>query len=243
MPDERNHLAPLTRKLVALATLGDADVAAIDALPYRIEAVESGRHLVREGSAPSDCCVLLEGFACRYKDAASGARQILSFHIPGDILDIQHMYLATADHHVKAISPATVAWTPKAELRALVRERPPIAEALWRDSLIDASIFREWVLNVGRRDAMARISHMICEFVARCQGVGLYNERRFVLPLTQDQIADATGLTAVHVNRTLKALTEEGVLEGGLRAYRVADWKRLAALGEFDPAYLHSAAA
>lgn len=242
MWEERNQLAALTRKLDAMAKLGKAELEAIQALPYRLEDVAAARHLVREGTAPADCCVLIRGYACRYKLTASGARQIVSFHIAGDILDLQHIHLQTADHHVQAVTSARVAWISKAQFRSLALQWPQIAEAMWRDSLIDASIFREWVLNVGRRDAKSRIAHMLCEFLMRCETAGLVNRKVFELPLTQEHIADATGLTSVHVNRMLKLLTSEGALEGGSRSYRVASWERLKAIGEFDQAYLHAAA-
>jgi CRP-like cAMP-binding protein len=240
MSDNNGRLEPLIAKLEALGGLAGADRQALALLPYRIEKVDGGRHLIQEGTRPTECCVLLKGYACRYKVAADGARQIVSFHVAGDILDLQHLHLETADHHVQAITAAEVAWIPKSELRALSRERPQVGEAMWRDSLIDASIFREWVLNVGRRDAKSRIAHMLCEFVVRCAAVGLFKDRMFELPMTQEQIADATGLTPVHVNRMLKALTDEGVLEGGNRSYRVANWERLQQVGEFDRAYLHA---
>ncbi len=242
MSDRNGQLGPLIKKLDALASLDQADREAIVRLPFKVERVEGGRHLIQEGSRPSECCVLLKGHACRYKVASDGARQIVSFHIAGDILDLQHLHLEMADHHVQAITPADVTWIPKPELLALTRERPRIGEALWRDSLIDASIFREWVLNVGRRDAKSRIAHMLCEFVVRCEAVGLFKGRIFELPMTQEQIADATGLTPVHVNRMLKALTEEGVLEGGNRSYRVANLQRLQVIGGFDRTYLHAGA-
>jgi CRP-like cAMP-binding protein len=243
MSDNNGHLGPLIKKLDALATLDLSDREAIRRLPLRVERADAGRHLIQEGSRPSECCVLLKGYACRYKVAADGARQIVSFHIAGDVLDLQHLHLEVADHHVQALTVSEVAWIPKVELRALGQDRQRIGEAMWRDSLIDASIFREWVLNVGRRDARSRIAHMLCEFVVRCEAMGLFKVRTFDLPMTQEQIADATGLTPVHVNRMLKALTEEGVLEGGNRSYRVADWQRLQLIGEFDGAYLHAAAA
>jgi CRP-like cAMP-binding protein len=243
MSDGNEQFGSLIKKLEVLAPLDSADREAIRRLPHRAERVESGRHLIQEGSEPTECCVLLRGYACRYKVAANGARQIVSFHIAGDILDLQHLLLKTADHHVQATTPAEVAWIPMAELRALARDRPQIGEAMWRDSLIDASIFREWVLNVGRRDAKSRIAHMLCEFVVRCEAIGLFRGRAFELPMTQEQIADATGLTPVHVNRMLKALTDDGVLEGGDRSYRVANWQRLLEVADFDAAYLHAAAA
>ena len=233
---------PLLQKLELLAELTDEDRQALAALPRTTAQVGPGHHLVKEGGEPTHCCLLLEGYACRYKMSAGGARQIVSFHIAGDILDLQHLLLATADHHVQTISDATVAWVPQAALRSLCRQRPAIAEALWKDTLIDASIFREWVLNVGRRDAKSRIAHMLCEFIVRCEARGLGSAERLRLPMTQEQIADATGLTAVHVNRMLRALEDEGVIERKGRELVVGDWQRMRRVADFDPIYLHAAA-
>ena len=233
---------PLVRKLELLAELTDEDRQALAALPRSISKVRAGHHLVREGSEPTDCCLLLEGYSCRYKMSATGARQIVSFHISGDILDLQHLLLSTADHHVMTITEATVAWMPKAAVRALARARPRVAEALWKDTLIDASIFREWVLNVGRRDAKSRIAHMLCEFLVRCEAAGLGSAERFQLPMTQEQIADATGLTSVHVNRMLRVLEEDGVIKRNGRELSVGDWALMRRVADFDPIYLHAAA-
>jgi len=232
----------LCAKLGRLAALDDEDMAALAALPTDVERVERHRHLIREGDVPESCCLLLEGFACRYKVSANGARQIVSFHLAGDILDSQHLLLEVADHNVQAITDATVAWIPKPALLRLVWQRPAIGTALWRDSLIDASIFREWVLNVGRRDARSRVAHLICELAARCEAAGVGTAESFELPFTQEQIADATGLTSVHVNRMLKTLESEGAISREHRSYRVGDWDRLRRIAEFDTTYLHAAA-
>jgi CRP-like cAMP-binding protein len=218
------------------------DVRALHDLPTRLQSVRRLVDLVIEGQTPPDCCLLVRGYAARYKQTACGARQIVSFHIRGDLLDIQHLLLERADHSIETITDASVAWIPKAALLNLARERPTIGTALWRDSLIDASIFREWVLNVGRRDAKSRIAHMLCEFVARCEAAGLGGAGTFDLPMTQNQIGEATGLTAVHVNRTLKALDAEGAVLRDRRQFRVLDWDRLCAIADFDRAYLHAAA-
>jgi CRP-like cAMP-binding protein len=199
--------------------------------------------LVREGSQPKNCCLLVTGFACRYKVSAGGGRQIVSFHKAGDIIDLQHLHLRIADHHVQSITSARVAWIPMEELRSLAKRRPAVGEALWRDTLIDASIFREWVLNVGRRDAKERVAHMLCEFATRCEAEGLGSAETFEWPMTQEQIADATGMTSVHVNRTLRALTMDCALRGSGRGYRVNDWARLKHVAGFDPTYLHAEAA
>jgi CRP-like cAMP-binding protein len=240
---EYRPLAAMTRKLARLSKLDGVDRQAIINLPCRLEFVPVGTRLVTEGSEPRDCCVLVKGYACRFKVNEDGERQIVSFHVAGDILDLQHLHLTVADHSVEAITRAEVAWIPKSKLRSVARERPALAEAMWEDTLIDASIFREWVLNVGRREARSRIAHMLCEFATRCEAAGLGSATVFEWPITQDHIADATGLTAVHVNRTPKVLMAEGAIEGGGRSYRVKDWQRLTQIGGFDQMYLHAAAA
>ncbi|VWX54434.1 Crp/Fnr family transcriptional regulator [Novosphingobium sp. 9U] len=229
------------RKLERLVQLGPAERDAIQSLPFKRTDVLPGHYLVREGQVPVDCCILLNGYACRHKTTSSGGRQIVSFHIPGDILDLQHVVLPRADHNVQTISSATVAWVPAAEIKRLALANPVINEALWRDALIDSSIFREWVLNVGRRDAKARIAHMLCEFAARRQAAGLGSTERFELPMSQQQIADATGLTTVHVNRTLFELEREGVISRDKRHVEIANWRLMCQVADFDPAYLHAA--
>ncbi|MEA3002590.1 MAG: hypothetical protein QOH81_1378 [Sphingomonadales bacterium] len=235
-------LKALIAKLARLSDLDHEDRIALARLTYRIEEVRSSRKLVREGQETSDCCLLVQGYACRYKRASRGGRQIVSFHLPGDILDLQHLFLPRADHHVQAITDAKVAWIPVRALKRLCRERPKIGEALWRDCLIDASVFREWVLNVGRRDAKCRVAHMLCEFAARGAKAGLGPPERFELPMTQTDIADATGLTPVHVNRMLRRLRDEGLIAQDRREVRIVDWGRLREVADFNPAYLHAAA-
>ena len=243
MPANDNESAAgLIRKLGRLATLDDEDRELLNALPHRPETVSAGRVLVSEGSVVTQCCVLVEGYACRHKTSAEGKRQIVSFHLAGDVLDVQHLMLERADHNVEAITNAQIAWIPVDRLRALVLERPNIAQAMWRDALIDASVFREWVLNVGRRDAKTRIAHMLCEVGARALAAGVASEDHFLLPLTQEQIADATGLTAVHVNRMLRYLREAGALSVVQKGVCIEDFDLLQAISSFDPTYLHAAA-
>jgi CRP-like cAMP-binding protein len=234
--------AGLIRKLRNLNDLSADEVAALQALPLRQMTLRGGTMIVAEGQLVSECCVLVSGFACRHKVARDGKRQIVSFHVAGDILDIQHLLFETADHNVQMITNGEIAFVPISPLRILVRERPEIAIALWRDCLVDASIFREWVLNVGRRDAKMRIAHMLCEFATRCEAAGLGSPSTLWLPMTQEHIGDATGLTSVHVNRTLRSLREDGALEGAGRFYKVADWDQLKYAASFNPAYLHLAA-
>jgi CRP-like cAMP-binding protein len=150
--------------------------------------------------------------------------------------------LTKADHGVRTLTEATVAWVPVVAIKELIESRPRIGEALWRDSLIDASIFREWVVNVGQRDAKSRIAHMLCEFAVRREAAGLGTPERFELPMSQEHIADATGLTPVHVNRMLMALAKDGIIERDKREVRISDWERMRQAADFDKDYLHMAA-
>jgi len=235
-------LQPLLSKVRRIARISAEDEASLLALPHRVNHVGASRYIIREGDIPRECCLLVEGYAARSKLAADGGRQIVSFHIAGDILDLQHLFLERADHSVQAMTEATLVWLPMAGLRTLIAERPAIGTALWRDALVDASIFREWVLNVGRRDAKTRIAHMLCEFIVRSEVAGLGTVDRMRLPFTQEQIGDATGLTAVHVNRMLRELTDEGLIERSPGVLRVRDWAGFKRAAAFNAAYLHAAA-
>lgn len=219
---------------------GDAE--AIRRLRFDIEAVSAGTLLVRDGDPVDRCCVLVSGYACRHKATRAGGRQIVSFQVPGDLLDLQHMSFARADHNIEVITDAMIAWLPLDALEQLIMGHPAIGAALWREAMTEASIFREWVLNVGRRDGRSRIAHMLCEFVARCGAAGLGPQERLRLPMSQGHIADATGLTAVHVNRMLRALRAEGIIAGAGKDMRIVDLTRLRDVADFDPGYLHLAA-
>jgi len=230
------------RKFEQMVELDAADIRAIRALAFTAGTIRSGQHLVREGDVVETCWLLLGGYACRQKTSRNGNRQIVSFHMTGDLLDLQHLMLPVADHSIQAITDLSVACVSTAALRALARERPAIGEGFWRDTLIDASIYREWVLNIGQRDAKSRIAHMLCEFAVRREAAGLGAPERFDLPMTQQQIADATGLTPVHVNRMLQTLGAEGVIDRDGRRVSIVDWERMRRVADFEPAYLHLAA-
>lgn len=229
----------LVRKLNGLGGLSHEDIAAIEELPIRERRLKAGTLVVAEDQLVSECCLLITGYACRSKLARDGKRQIVSFHVAGDILDIQHLFFDRADHNVRVITDADVALIPLSALRDLISSNPEVAAALWRDCLVDASILREWVLNVGRRSAAGRISHMLCEFVERCLAAGLSDSPAMILPMTQEYVGDATGLTAVHVNRVLRELREEGLIEGAGRTFKILDWDRMRQFADFRPGYLH----
>jgi CRP-like cAMP-binding protein len=234
-PDHRRLIA----KLESIGTLTAEETQVIAALPLRVKQAAENTDIVRDGDAPSDCCLLLEGFLCRYKMLPNGGRQIMAIHTPGDIPDLQSLQLQVMDHSIGALTPCRVAMLSHAVLHEVTRDHPGIAALFWRDTLIDAAIFREWLTGVGRRTAHQRIAHLICEIHVRLKAVGLANGGGFELPITQVEIADSLGLSSVHVNRVLQDLRRDGLIQSRGRYLGVPDWKALEASGGFDPRYLH----
>ena len=234
------NLEPMVRKLRQWRPLDAGDEAALRALPFRVIKLRPQEYIVREGDTPQNSCLMLSGFAIRHKVAGNGGRQILSIHMQGDLADLQNSLLGTADHNLQALTHVEVAMIPIEAIQEIAFLRPAIGRAMWHETLVDASIFREWTLNVGRRDARTRAAHMLCEFALRLETAGLGERCNYQLPMTQEQLADALGLTSVHVNRTLMALAGDGLITRSQRSVRIDNWPRLAKAGDFDPAYLHA---
>ena len=237
---DENPLALLLRKLDSHHPLDAKDRAAIEALPYKLRTLEAQSYTMREGDRPDRCAILLSGFAFRHKLTGDGSRQIMSIHIPGDALDFQNMFLAESDHNVQMLTRGTVAEIPRAALEELVLHNSSVARAVQVFTLVEASIFREWVLNIGRRDARSRIAHLLCEFAYRLTALGIAPDGPYELPMTQEQLADATGLTAVHVNRVLQGLQRDGLIERDRRIIRFPSWARMRDVADFNSRYLHS---
>jgi len=232
-------LAPLVKRWEKFVAFSEADRAALLSLPYRPRSLGRDQYIVREGEHPQNCCLMLQGFAYRHKVTGEGARQIISIHMPGEFVDLQNSLLGTADHNVQTLTKSEVALVPQTALQDLMARHPAVARAMWIDTLIDSSIFREWVVNVGRRDAQTRVAHLLCELLMRMDLAGLTQEAGYDLPVTQAQLADATGLTSVHVNRVLKALREAGLIALDMRSLRILDLQRLEQVGDFNELYLH----
>lgn len=236
-PDHR--LEPMVRKFEMRSKLGDVERAALLGLPATFRTLEQASYLVREGDPPRHCSILLSGFAYRQKITGEGARQIIGLHIPGDTLDLQNLYLDVSDHNVQTLTRSEVAFVARSDLQQLATKYPAIAHAFFIDTLVEASIFREWVVNVGRRDSRARLAHLLCEFALRLETIGLAEEYGYELPMTQEQLADAVGLTPVHVNRMLKLLDSEGLIKRAKRNLAIPDWHKLRKAGDFSERYLH----
>ena len=233
-------LTPMLRKLTLWAHLDADDERALLGLPHSLVTVPRDEPIVREGDRISHCWLVLSGFCARYKDVGDGGRQIVSIHMTGDLVDLQNALLGIADHGVLTLTACDMATFPVEAVRELTNSRPAVKDALWHDTLVDASIHREWVANLGRRDAPTRIEHLLCEFALKLEAVNLGEQLNYELPMTQHQLADATGLTVVHVNRVLQALARDGLIERVTpRSVLIGNWKRLAAAGDFRSDYLH----
>ncbi|HEV2567088.1 Crp/Fnr family transcriptional regulator [Sphingomonas sp.] len=227
-------------KLSYWGSLDNDDTQALLRLPHKVKLMERHAFVVREREMATHSCLVIEGFAIRHKIVSNGARQIVAVHMKGDLVDLQNSFLGVADHSVQMITPGKVAFIPRENVKELAFSRPNVGMAMWFDTLVDGSIFREWIANVGRRDAHTRLAHLLCEFSLRLKVAGLGEATEYELPMTQEQLADCTGLTPVHVNRTLKVLeAEQLITRRSSRTVTIGDWKKLAEAGDFDSTYLH----
>ncbi len=228
--------------LCKLGTLYHPSAEELDALasaPTKIAEFRSEQTLIHEGERPSRCFALMEGFACTFKSTRNGQRQITAFHIPGDIPDLQSLHHKVADTGIATITACKVAFVQHEVVHDLCARYPRLASIFWRETLTEASVFREWVTNIGQRDASSRIAHLACEFLMRMRAAGLAEDHSCRFPVTQVELAEATGMSAVHVNRSLQDLRARGLISLKGEQLAALDWPALKALAEFDPTYLH----
>ncbi|WP_104203686.1 Crp/Fnr family transcriptional regulator [Billgrantia saliphila] len=229
----------MIRKLDSIFPLTDEEKQALQELPVQGKALKPDEDLVRIGESPTRCCLILEGFMCMYKVTSAGNRQILALHVPGDLPDLQSLHLKVMDMSIAPVSPCKVGLIQHEEIYRICERYPRLTAALWRETLAHASIIREWMLNNGQRDAYTRIAHLLCELVVRLKAVGLADNSPIDLPITQTELADATGMSPVHMNRVLQALRANGLIESKKAELTVPNWEKLREAGEFDPLYLH----
>jgi CRP-like cAMP-binding protein len=229
---------PLVAKLEIFAELPEEDRLALAALSRNPRELGPRRNLIREGDRPDHVHLVVEGWAARYKTLSDGSRQILAFLIPGDFCDLHVTILGEMDHSIATITRARIVYVPRGEMEALTR-RPRIARAFWWATLVDEAVLRAWVVNVGRRGAFESIGHLMCELYLRMRNVGLTTDYSFELPLTQEEIGDALGLTPVHVNRVLQRMRADGLITFARGALNILDYRRLEAASGFNPNYLH----
>lgn len=226
-------------RLTSRSLLQREEQQAILDLPTHAAQVQSNQDFVCLGDSPDHACLIVAGLVGRFGQNAEGGRQITAFHIPGDMADLHSVVQPRAGSALQALSTTTILRIPHEALRRVAARYPAVAEAFWRDCMVDAAILSQWVVNVGRRNARTRMAHLICETATRSRKVGESQALTFEFAITQAHLADSTGMTAVHVNRTLKSLGDVVKLSGTFAL--IHDWERLAAIGEFDADYLQIA--
>jgi CRP-like cAMP-binding protein len=230
---------PLLSKLARILVLSENEAAAVRAVPVEALPVKAHQAISREGDGPTKSCLVLEGMVCTSKVVAGGKRQIMAFHIRGDGPDLHSLHLPLLDSDIWAISDCRMAFMLHKDLRALNREHPRLGEVLWRTTLVDASIYREWMVNVGQREAISRIAHLFCETMLRSEDAGLGRSGTCPFPVTQSDLSQATGLSSVHVNRTLQALRGQNLISFSKGVLTIHNWQALVALADFRADYLH----
>ncbi len=232
--------APLELHLEAFAKLSAADRQLLDRmLAKNVREVEARRDVIREGEKPRAVNVVLEGWGCRYKQLPDGRRQVVSFFLPGDLCDANVFILREMDHSIGAITRLRYAEISPADFETLISSSPRITQALWWHELVVAAVQREWTTNVGQRTAYERLSHLFCEIFIRLRTVGLTDGNSCDFPPTQLDLADATGLTSVHVNRTIQELRRDGLIELHNRKLTIPDLRALMNVSMFNANYLH----
>lgn len=232
-------LATLLLKLRSRDVVSEHEEEVLRDALAEVATFRAGQTIVRAGTTLSQSTLLIDGLIARYKDLSDGQRQIMEIHVAGDFVDLHGFLLKRLEHHVGALSAVRVAFAPHDRLRRITEEEPHLSRLLWFSTLIDAAIQREKILSVGRRTALSRVAHIICELQVRLETISLAADGRFPLPLTQLDLADATGLTSVHVNRMLRRLRDDGLMTFRNGEVVIHDLDGLQRVAEFDPAYLY----
>lgn len=233
---------PLIRRLEEYTDLSLPARHALEKLSQLpVQRIQAKRDLIRQGETPRQVYLICKGWACRYKLLPDGIRQIVDFPIPGDLCDLNVYILSRMDHSIGAITDLEVIEIGSDEFDAIATERTEIMRALWWQELVCKSYHREWIVNIGARNALQRVAHLLCEMFLRLESVGETDGYSCAFPLTQQDIADATGLTAVHVNRTLQQLRRSGAIQLEQRTLTIPDMQVLKDIGLFNPDYLHLA--
>ncbi|MCC1491471.1 Crp/Fnr family transcriptional regulator [Cognatishimia sp. F0-27] len=230
--------SPLTRKLSAFVALSETELAVLERLHQRRKSFCAGRDLVHQGQSEQAAYILAEGWVVSYKIQPDGSRQIVDFQIPGDFLGLRSVLLHTSDHGIEPIVDIKAVEVLVSDLLQAFEETPRLATAiLWAVSRDEAMVV-EHLVGLGRRDADARMAHFLLELGVRLSLVGMGSRQGYACPLTQYHLADALGLSAIHVNRVLRRLREAGFVTFRSGQVTFDDYEGLVALAHFDPAYL-----
>jgi len=229
----------LIRKLKEHSRLTGDDLATINSLSYNVRELASNEDLIRQGDDPDVSAVVMAGIVARYHLLRNGRRQYLSFHMAGDMPDSQALFIDKMDHAVCAIGPARIASIPHKQMLAAFNRRPSIGFAIWRETLIDAAIFREAITNNSARPMPARMGHLFCELFYRARASGLTQGNTLAAPISLVQLGETLGMSIATVNRTLQGLRASQSVDFQRGELDVKDWTRLVEIAQFDPGYLH----
>jgi CRP-like cAMP-binding protein len=229
----------LAQHLGCFGELPPEDRAALAELKAEVRDLPRQTDVLRRGDRPTHVVIVLGGLLYRYAVGPEGGRQIHSFYLPTEAPSVESLHLDHVDNHLGAVVHSQIGLFSHDQLYRLIDERPEIRRLLWRQTLVQGAIFREWLARNSTMPAHASLAHLFCEMFTRAQAAGLTNGNSCALPLTQEFVADALGLTAVHTNRTLRALRETGAVEWRSGRLTVKDWPKLQAIARFDPHYLH----
>ncbi|MGB3336987.1 MAG: Crp/Fnr family transcriptional regulator, partial [Devosia sp.] len=224
----RELLQPFFERILQRDHLGTDEQKAIASAAHQRLQFSTGEDLVLEGSRPVRSLLLVSGFACRYRQLASGERQITAIHLPGDFVDLHSFLIKEMDHSVGALTDSTVVTFPHVNLVAVTERFPHLTRLLWLMTLLDGAIHREWLVGMGRLPAPERTAHLICELYIRLKTIGLADRNRFLLPITQAALADALGISAVHINRVLQELRQKDMISWEANIVEIRDWDALA---------------
>jgi CRP-like cAMP-binding protein len=231
-------LTPLFLKLQMHDVLSDHEKQLLASAISGQRRVSIGDDLVSEGSRPTVSTLMVEGFAARYKLTADGGRQITAIHVAGDFVDLHAFLLKQLDHGIIALSPCVVTMAQHTALREISEHAPHLTRLLWLDTLVDGAIHRNWIVAMGRRSRASQLAHLICELYVRLKAVHRTDGASFHFPLSQVEMADVLGISAVHMNRVLQRFRKAGVISWVNQTVAIHDWSRLQEIADFDPTYL-----
>jgi CRP-like cAMP-binding protein len=226
------------RKLELLGLTPD-ETKYFETISSRVLQARRQDDLFKDGECPREVSLLLQGFACQYKLLEGGKRQITRLLVPGDFCNIQNVLFERLDYSVGALTDSGFAMIPCQRLRDWAARSPRIAGALWSESLVEVAAYREQMADIGRRSSYERVSHLICELITRLNAVGLVQGGKCAFPITQASLADALGLSSVHVNRVLRQMRDENLVTLEANALVVHDWKKMKGVSGFDDSYLY----
>lgn len=229
------HLKKLRRR----DDISDEEEAAIRGAVADVREYRADTTIIRRGDLLSESTLLVDGWLARTKDLADGQRQVSELHVAGDFADLHSFTLKRLDHNVIALTRCRIAVVPHDRLLDMTQRFPHLTRVYWFSTNLDAAMYREWTVSLGRRSALARMAHLFCELLVRLDIVGLTDANSYDFPLTQQELSECLGLTAVHVNRTLQELRKRDLIEVAGRRATILDVPALEALAEFDPAYLY----